>query len=428
MPEGAVAVADAMGVTDAGIFGDILTARMVRRGVAGLVTDGVVRDAAGVLATGLPVWSAGVAAPASVSGLTFVGWQEPIGCGRVAVFPGDMVVADGDGAVVIPAALVEAVVKEGPEQEQFEAWVVGEVEKGAALPGLYPPNEATRARYRGGPKASMRRVAGQPVFFILSKTLGFVTLPSNLMILAGVTGVILMGRRLARAGARLAMASIVIIAVCGLSPLPNALMLPLEDRFPPWDSSHGPPDGIVVLGGAFENAVSSSRGDIALNEAAERMTKAVALARTYPAAKILFSGGSGEFFPEGPTEAKVARPLLESLGVAPGRLMVEDRSRNTAENAAFSKAIAAPKAGERWLLLTSAHHMPRSVGVFRRAGFDVEPYPVDWRTRGRRDLLRPFTVVSDGLKRTDTAAREWVGLLAYWLTGRSSELFPGPAK
>src|SRR5438128_1977581 len=147
MPEGVIAVADAMGVTGAGIFGDILTARMRKRGVAALVTDGVMRDVAGVLGTRLPVWSAGVAAPASVSGLTFVGWQEPIGCGGFAVFPNDVIVADDDGGVVIPAALVEPVAKEGPEQERFEAWVVREVENGAKLPGLYPPNEATRARY-----------------------------------------------------------------------------------------------------------------------------------------------------------------------------------------------------------------------------------------------------------------------------------------
>jgi regulator of RNase E activity RraA len=147
MPAGAIAVADAMGVTGAGIFGDILAARMVKRGVVALVTDGVVRDAAGVLAVSLPVWSAGVAAPASVSALTFVGWQEPIGCGGAAVLPGDMIVADADGAVVIPAALVEHVVREGPEQERFEAWAVGEVERGEKLPGLYPPSEATRARY-----------------------------------------------------------------------------------------------------------------------------------------------------------------------------------------------------------------------------------------------------------------------------------------
>jgi regulator of RNase E activity RraA len=147
MPEGAIAVADALGITSAGIFGDILVARMVKRGVAGLVTDGVVRDLAGVLGTGLPVWSAGVAAPASVNGLTFVGWQEPIGCGGVAIFPGDMIVADADGAVVIPAALVEAVAAEGVDQERFEAWVVSEVERGASLPGLYPPDESTKARY-----------------------------------------------------------------------------------------------------------------------------------------------------------------------------------------------------------------------------------------------------------------------------------------
>src|SRR5918993_2272874 len=147
MPEGCIAVGDAMGVTDAGIFGDILCARMKKRGVAALITDGVMRDGAGVASTGLPVWCSGVAAPASVAGLTFVGWQEPIGCGGVAVFPDDVIVADGDGAVVIPAALVEEVAKAGPEQELLELWIMREIEKGVPLPGLYPPNAETRARY-----------------------------------------------------------------------------------------------------------------------------------------------------------------------------------------------------------------------------------------------------------------------------------------
>ncbi len=147
MPEGAIAVADAMGVKDAGIFGDILCARMKRRNVAGLVTDGVVRDLAGVLATGLPVWTSGAAAPPSVAGLTFTGWQEPIGCGGVAIFPNDVIVADTDGAVVIPAALAHEVAAVAPEQERFEAWVVSEVERGTKLPGLYPPDAETRARY-----------------------------------------------------------------------------------------------------------------------------------------------------------------------------------------------------------------------------------------------------------------------------------------
>lgn len=147
MPAGAVVVADAMGVTDAGIFGDILCARMAKRHVAALVTDGVTRDAQGVLGTGLPVWCAGIAAPPSVAGLTFVGWQQPVGCGGVAVFPDDVVVADDDGAVVIPAGLLDAVLAEAPEQEAMEAWIMSEVARGEPLPGLYPMNDATRARY-----------------------------------------------------------------------------------------------------------------------------------------------------------------------------------------------------------------------------------------------------------------------------------------
>jgi regulator of RNase E activity RraA len=152
MPEGCIAVADAMGVTDAGIFGDILCARMAKRGVAALITDGVVRDLAGVLATGLPVWCQGAAAPPSVAGLTFVSWQEPVACGGVAVFPGDVIVVDDDGAVLIPQALVEAVAAEAPEQERMEAWIMTEVERGAALPGLYPMNAETKARYEAARK------------------------------------------------------------------------------------------------------------------------------------------------------------------------------------------------------------------------------------------------------------------------------------
>ena len=152
MPAGAIAVADAMGVTDAGIFGDILCARIAKRGVTALVTDGVMRDMAGVLGTGLPVWCAGTAAPPSVAGLTFVAWQQPIGCGGVAVFPDDVIVADDDGAVVIPQALVAAVAAAAPEQERMEAWIMAEVEKGASLPGLYPMNAETKARYEAESK------------------------------------------------------------------------------------------------------------------------------------------------------------------------------------------------------------------------------------------------------------------------------------
>lgn len=147
MPEGVIAVVDAMGVTDAGIFGDILCARMAKRGVAALVTDGVVRDLAGVLGTGLPVWCQGTAAPASVAGLTFVNWQEPVGCGGVAVFPNDVVVVDTDGAVLIPAALLDEVMAAAVEQERLEGWIMAQIDQGAALPGLYPPNEDNKAKY-----------------------------------------------------------------------------------------------------------------------------------------------------------------------------------------------------------------------------------------------------------------------------------------
>lgn len=152
MPAGCIAVADAMGVTDAGIFGDILCARMKKRDVAGLVTDGVVRDVAGVLGTKLPVWCQGGAAPPSVAGLTFVAWQQPIGCGGVAVFPDDVVVVDDDGAVVIPAKLLDEVLATAPEQERMEGWIMNELEKGSALPGLYPMNAETKARYEADKK------------------------------------------------------------------------------------------------------------------------------------------------------------------------------------------------------------------------------------------------------------------------------------
>jgi regulator of RNase E activity RraA len=147
MPAGCIAVVDAMGVRDAGIFGDILCARMQKSGVAALLTDGVVRDLAGVLETGLPVWCQGAAAPPSVAGLTFVNWQEPIGCGGVAIFPDDVMVLDRDGAVVLPAAMAEEVAALAVEQEHLESWIMGEVAGGAALPGLYPPNAEARARY-----------------------------------------------------------------------------------------------------------------------------------------------------------------------------------------------------------------------------------------------------------------------------------------
>jgi uncharacterized SAM-binding protein YcdF (DUF218 family) len=263
------------------------------------------------------------------------------------------------------------------------------------------------------------------MFFTVSKIAGFFAIPSNVVISIGCLGIALLATRRVRAGIWLIAASFIALAILGLSPVGNALMIPLEQRFPPWDAARGPPDGIIVLGGAISPDVSMARNEVVLNEAAERMTVAAELARRYPNARILFSGGRGELLP-GASEAPFAFRLLQTFAIPRDRILLEDRSRNTFENAVYSKQIARPMPGERWLLVTSAYHLPRAIGVFRKVGFPVEPYPVDWRTRGTEDALRPFATVGDGLRRVDTAVREWVGLAVYWITGRSPELFPGP--
>jgi uncharacterized SAM-binding protein YcdF (DUF218 family) len=265
------------------------------------------------------------------------------------------------------------------------------------------------------------------MFFVLSKVLGFFTQPSNLLVVIGVFGAVLLATPVPRVGRYLLVASVSLLVVCGLLPVGSALMLPLEQRFPRWDASRGAPDGIVVLGGAIIPAVSASRGEPALADSAERMTAAVELARVYPSARIVFSGATADLLPGVATEARYAKLLFTRLGIPAGRIELEDRSRNTAENAVFTKVLVNPKSSERWLLVTSAAHMPRAIGAFRQAGFPIEAYPVDWRTRGVIDLVTPFGSVVGGLGMTDAAVHEWVGLLIYWLTDRIPELLPGPA-
>jgi uncharacterized SAM-binding protein YcdF (DUF218 family) len=266
------------------------------------------------------------------------------------------------------------------------------------------------------------------LFFFLTKILGFFLLPSNLLITLGLLSVAMLMTRYAHLGRRLLVVSVLMIAVAGLSPLGNLLILPLEQRFPNWNWNEMriAPDGIVVLGGAIGPELSLTRSEVSLNESAERVTVLAALARKYPNARIIYSGGNGGLIMREGNEAQFALKLFESFGIDRARITLEDRSRNTIENAIFSKQLANPKPGEHWWLVTSGYHMPRSIGVFRAAGFEVEAYPVDYRTRGPIDALVPFRSVSEGLGRTDTAAREWVGLFAYWVTGRGSALFPGP--
>ena len=265
------------------------------------------------------------------------------------------------------------------------------------------------------------------MFFALSKTLGIMLLPSNFLIGIGIAGLILLFTRFARLGRKLVFASLVLLAVCGFSPLGNLLLYPLEQRFPPWDGAGGAPDGIVVLGGSIVSDLSAAHGVPVFNASIGRVIAAAGLAHRYPQARIVFTGGSANLVSsDAAKEADYAMPVFESFGISRDRLIMERHSRNTEENAEFSKALVSPKAGERWLLVTSAYHMPRSIGIFRAAGFAVQPYPTDWRVGGGADLLKFSSYSLDGLELVDLAVREWMGLAAYWFTGKTSAFFPGP--
>lgn len=264
------------------------------------------------------------------------------------------------------------------------------------------------------------------MFFILSKTAALLLLPSNLLILLGLVGLALMLTRFRRAGRRLSVASLVLLAVAGFSPLGSLLLHQLESRFPPWDPSRGAPDGIIVLGGEISPRLSRDYGDTIFVRDADRLIAMAKLVRAYPSAHIVYSGGDANLSGEKLPETEFLMPLFDGIGIPRMRVILESRSRNTAENATFTKELVQPRPGERWLLVTSAWHMPRAVGCFRQAGFNVEAYPVGWRTR-RQLHFAPADLLSRGLDRLDLAAHEWTGLLSYWMTGRIGELLPGPA-
>jgi uncharacterized SAM-binding protein YcdF (DUF218 family) len=262
------------------------------------------------------------------------------------------------------------------------------------------------------------------MFFLISKLVWFVLSPVNLLILLGALAAVLAFTRFARFGRWLGGFAMLGLLLLAFSPLPRAVIRPLEDRFPQQDAAKGPVAGIIVLGGA----IGVARGDVVLNSAAARMTKAVELARLHPDAKVVFTGGGATVFSKvTTTEADGARLLFESLGLPPERLVLEDKSRNTRENAAFTRRLVDPRPGERWLLVTSAWHMPRAMGVFRKAGFLVEAFPVDYFSGGEpADFIRPYRKASRGLDIAEDGFKEWVGLLAYWAVGYTDALFPAP--
>jgi uncharacterized SAM-binding protein YcdF (DUF218 family) len=263
------------------------------------------------------------------------------------------------------------------------------------------------------------------MFFFAAKLFWMVAEPVTLLLLVGVLGVFFGFTRFARAGRVLVACAILPLAFGLLTPIGAIVLRPLEDRFPSPPANMPEPSGIIVLGGAVDAARSQARGQVYLNSDAARMTKALELVRRYPAARLVFTGGSGELL-GGQAEAVGARDFWLSLGVPDDKITLEEKSRNTWENAVFSRNLVHPKPGEIWLLVTSAWHMPRSVGIFRRIGFAVTPYPVAYRTFGDSRDLYSYVSMGDRVITLDSGIREWVGLLAYWLTGKSEALFPAP--
>jgi uncharacterized SAM-binding protein YcdF (DUF218 family) len=263
------------------------------------------------------------------------------------------------------------------------------------------------------------------MFYYASKVFWILAQPSNLIVFAIALGVLalLLGRR--NFARRLLYPASAALLLISLLPVGQGLLIPLEDRFPP--PAEPPVDvaGIVVLGGGIDLGVSERRGMATFGDTGERFISLVELARRYPEARVVFSGGQGWLADADLTEAKVMRGFVRAHGLDEGRVIFEDQSRNTYENALFAERLAAPEPGERWLLVTSAFHMPRAVGAFRQVGWPVIPYPVDYRTGGELRLL----VAPDAGQRwreLDQAVQSWIGLIAYRLSGRIPTLFPAP--
>jgi uncharacterized SAM-binding protein YcdF (DUF218 family) len=263
--------------------------------------------------------------------------------------------------------------------------------------------------------------------FVLGKVLWFLATPSNSLTLLACIGIVAgFARKASRMALLIGALGAAGLLLCGFSPLAYWLATPLETRFPQLRPLPAHITGFVVLGGGVRNYETEASDALSLNGAGERILALGDLARRYPSARIVFTGGRDFFDPSGEAEADLVHRYAETLGVDPSRITVENRSRSTYENAIFTRELVRPGEGETWLLVTSAWHMPRSVGVFRQAGFPVIPYPVDFRAPGPRYAWRGFYEVARGLRLTDVVAKEWVGLVAYRLMGRTDALLPGP--
>lgn len=264
------------------------------------------------------------------------------------------------------------------------------------------------------------------MFFYLAKILWFFVQPMNLAIFL-LLGAILAGllgrRRLLGAGVTL---SALILVASAWTSLGANMMYPLEERFARPAQLPDRIDGIVVLGGGLEGQINLARGGYELNRGGDRLIETAVLALRHPEARVVVSGGDGSLVLAGEGDGDTAPRLLTALGVSRDRLILENKSRDTYENALFSKTLVMPEPGETWLLVTSALHMPRAMGLFAKAGFPVQAWPSDYRTSGREGFGFFKDSVANSIDNTSVALREWIGLVAYWLSGRINSPFPGP--
>jgi len=262
------------------------------------------------------------------------------------------------------------------------------------------------------------------MFFIASKVLWFFAEPFNLLLMGALAGAIMASGARVRLGRRMVLICVSLLLAVAILPVGPLLVAPLEERFagPPADLPA--PTGVIILGGAIDDELGLARGQVALDEGAARLTEAAVLARRFPQARLFYSGGSGSWRASTSSEARDGKRLLIALGVDAARIDIEDRSRNTDENARFSRDLLKPEASQVWLLVTSAYHMPRAMGLFRKAGFNVVAYPVDYRSKGGAGDWRLNHDAARGLRLFDVAIHEWIGLAAYWVTGRIDALFP----
>ena len=263
--------------------------------------------------------------------------------------------------------------------------------------------------------------------FLLGKLLWAAAQPGNLLLLCLLAGFIFFllsrGRR-GRVLVGLAAAGFVLLAVAPIGP---AMLLALEQRLPRPAVLPERIDGILVLGGAVEPALSLTYGETVFNSAVARVLGGIALARRHPEAKLALIGGEGGFVPVGLPESRATLGFVIEQGIAPERVILEERSRSTHENAVYAKELIRPPPGATWILITSAYHMPRSIASFDAVGWPVIPYPVDYRIDPRTGLDANFNLL-DGLSAATLAGKEWAGLLGYRLMGWTRQLFPEPAE